>query len=295
MHKVLVVDGNAFLAAKSIVSALAKSGFKAIIAPSKSEAFKIADRFCASGLEVNASRHGKSSTLLESRKKEDCDMQKRMDEIMQAISLAVEIRDTYTSGHQRRVSELACAIAREMSLSEWEVNSIRIAGLLHDVGKMAIPADILNKPGQLNAHEFGIIKSHPEIGYYVLKMLKLPWSVTEPVLSHHERLDGSGYPQGLSGMNIILEARILVVADVVEAMSSERPYHPALGVDSALREISQGRNVLYHAEVVDTCLKLFQKGFEFEWPSIVSNIHTLAESRRSVHTTKHPVLNGLIR
>ncbi len=275
MHQALVVDDNLFFA-KGIVSALAKSGFEAIIA-----------RFCASGLEVNASRHGKSSTLLESRQKEDCDMQERMNEIVQAISL-VETRDPYSPRHQRRVSGLACAIARKMSLSEWKVNNIRIAGLLHDVGKITLPADILNKPDRLNAHEFSIIKSHPEVGYDILKMLRLPGSVNEAVLQHHERLDGSGYPRGLCGMNIILGARILAVADVVEAMSSERSYHPALGVDSALREISQGRVVLYDAEVVDTCLKLFQEGFGGEWA--VSNIHTLGGSRRPFHRAKHPVL-----
>ncbi len=268
MHKVLVVDDNLFLA-KSIVSALAKSGFEAIIARSKSEAFKIADRFSASRLEVNASRHGKSSTLLESRQKEDCDIQKRMDEIVQATSLVVETRDPYTPRHQRRVSELACAITREMSLSEREVNSIRVAGLLHDVGKITLPADILNKPDQLNAHEFGIIKSHPEIGYEILKMLKLPWSVTEAVLQHHERLNGSGYPVGLSETEIILEAKIVAVADVVDAMSSLRPYRPALGLDCVLKEISQQSDILYDSEVVDACLRLFDKN-DFALEKLIS-------------------------
>jgi len=152
-----------------------------------------------------------------------------------------------------------------MGLSEWQIEGLHITGLLHDVGKMVVPAEILSKPSRLNQPEFSIIKSHPKVGYDILEMIEFPWPVTQAILQHHERLDGSGYPDGLSGEDIILEARILSVADVVEAMSSHRPYRPALGLDSALKEISKERDVLYDPEVVDACLRLFQKkGGDFE-------------------------------
>ena len=144
-----------------------------------------------------------------------------------------------TAGHERRVANLACAIAKDMSLSEWRMKGVHISGLLHDVGKMAVPSEILSKPGRLTQSEFSIIKSHPRVGYEILEMIEFPWPVTQVILQHHERLDGSGYPDGLSGEDVILEARLLSVADVVEAMSSHRPYRPALGIDSALNEISQ--------------------------------------------------------
>jgi len=206
-----------------------------------------------------------NASLYESMQKEHSELQKAMGGIIHAMSLVVETRDPYTAGHQRRVAELACAIAREMGLSEWHIKGLHITGLLHDVGKMVVPAEILSKPGRLNQHEFSIIKSHPKVGYEILEMIEFPWPVTQTILQHHERLDGSGYPDGLSGEDIILEARILGVADVVEAMSSHRPYRPALGLDSALKEISKERGVLYHSEVVDACLRLFQKKeVEFE-------------------------------
>jgi HD-GYP domain-containing protein (c-di-GMP phosphodiesterase class II) len=146
-----------------------------------------------------------------------------------------------------------------------------MAGVIHDLGKITVPTDILNKPGRLTEHEFGIIRSHPKVGYDILKTIDFPWPVAQIVLQHHERMDGSGYPQGLSGEKIILEARILAVADVVEAMSSHRPYRPARGIDKALEEISQNKGVLYDPEVVDVCLKLFtQKGFRFEQGKIVT-------------------------
>ena len=187
------------------------------------------------------------------------ELQKTMEGIIHAMSLTIETRDPYTAGHQRRVADLACAIAKEMGLSEWHIEGIRIIGLLHDVGKLVVPAEILSKPGPINQYEFSIIKTHPEVGYEILKGIDFPWPVTQAVLQHHERLDGSGYPKGLSDTDIILEAKILGVADVVEAMSSHRPYRPALGLDSALQEITKGKGVLYDAEVVDACLRLSQK------------------------------------
>ncbi|MBM4465971.1 MAG: HD domain-containing protein [Chloroflexi bacterium] len=192
-------------------------------------------------------------------------LQRALEGTVNTLVSAIEIRDPYTGGHQRRVTQLACAIANEMGLPEEQIEGIRMAGLIHDLGKITVPAEILSKPSELTELEFGLIKMHPKIGYDVLKEMDFPWPVAQIVLQHHERVDGSGYPQGLSGEEIILEARILGVADVVEAMASHRPYRPARGIDEALEEISQGRGRLYDTEAVDACLKLFtEKGFELE-------------------------------
>jgi putative nucleotidyltransferase with HDIG domain len=147
-----------------------------------------------------------------------------MEATIEAMAMTVEIRDVYTAGHQRRVTELAVAIAKELELSEAHISGIRMAGIIHDVGKIQIPAEILSKPGKLNEMEFGMIKMHPQAGYDILKAIEFPWPVAQIVLQHHERMDGSGYPTGLSGEDIMMEARILAVADVVEAMASHRPY-----------------------------------------------------------------------
>ena len=206
-----------------------------------------------------------NARLYESIKRKHSELQKAMDGVIHAVSLVMETRDPYTAGHQRRVAELARAIAKEMGLSEWQIMGIHIAGLLHDVGKVAVPTEILSKPGKINQYEFSLIKNHCRVGYEILQRIDFPWPVTQAILQHHERLDGSGYPEGLSGEDIILEARILGVADVVEAMSSHRPYRPALGLDCALHEISQASGILYDSEVVDACLKLLKKnGPEFD-------------------------------
>ena len=192
-------------------------------------------------------------------------LKKALDGIIQAIASTVEIKDPYTAGHQLRVASLAFAIAKEMGLSEDQAEGVRVAGTIHDLGKISVPAEILSRPGQLTEIEFGIIKTHPETGYDILKDMKFPWPLAQIVLQHHEKMDGSGYPQGLSGEDILLEARILVVADVVEAMASHRPYRPAIGTDAALEEISKNKGTLYDRDVVDACLKLFnEKGFKFE-------------------------------
>lgn len=184
---------------------------------------------------------------------------------IQAMALTVETRDAYTAGHQRRVTNLARVIAKEMKLSKDQIDGIRTAGTIHDLGKIGVPAEILNKPVRLTDIEFNLIKIHSLVGYNILKQIEFPWPVAEIVLQHHERLNGSGYPRGLSDGNILLEARILGVADVVEAMASHRPYRPALGIDKALEEISQHRGVLYDPQVVNTCLKVFRKKrFKFE-------------------------------
>jgi PAS domain S-box-containing protein/putative nucleotidyltransferase with HDIG domain len=192
-------------------------------------------------------------------------LQKALEGTIHTLASAIEMRDPYTAGHQRRVTQLACAIAKEMGLAEKQIEGLRMAGLIHDIGKITIPAEILSKPGQLNDLEWGVIKAHPKVGYDILKTVEFPWPVAETVLEHHERIDGSGYPQGLSGKDILMKARILAVADVVEAMASHRPYRPARGIDKALEEISQNRDILYDPEVVDICLELLiKKGFEFE-------------------------------
>jgi PAS domain S-box-containing protein/putative nucleotidyltransferase with HDIG domain len=184
--------------------------------------------------------------------------------IVDAIAEAVEIKDPQTAGHQKRVAQLAVAIAREMDFSLNQLEGIRVAGLLHDIGKIAIPMEILNKPGALSDLEGEFIKTHCRVGFDLLKNIDFPWPVLPAILQHHERLDGSGYPAGLTDKDIILEARILGVADVVEAMICSRPYGPAQGIDKALEEIHHNTGILYDPEVVAICLKLFvEKGFSF--------------------------------
>ena len=191
-------------------------------------------------------------------------LRKALGGTIQAIALTVEAKDPYTAGHQRRVANLARAIATEMDLPKEQIDGIRMAGAIHDIGKITVPSEILSKPG-ITALEFSLIKTHPQVGYNILKEIDFPWPVAEIVLQHHERMDGSGYPQGLSDGEIMLEARILAVADVVEAMFSHRPYRPSRGLDKALEEVSQNRGILYDAQAVGACLKLFtEKGFTFE-------------------------------
>lgn len=192
-------------------------------------------------------------------------LQRTLEGTVNTLVSVIEIRSPYTAGHQRRVAQLACAIANEMGLPEKQIEGIRMAGLIHDIGKITVPAEVLSKPGPLSKLEYGLIKAHPQVGHDVLKGIEFPWPVAQIVLQHHERLDGSGYPQGLSGEDILLETRILAVADVVEAMASHRPYRPPRGLDKALKEISQNRGVLYDPKAVDACLKLFiKKGFTFK-------------------------------
>jgi PAS domain S-box-containing protein len=192
-------------------------------------------------------------------------LQRALKSIIQAIVLTSETRDPYTAGHQQRVARLACAIAQEMGLSKEKIEVISIAGNLHDIGKISVPSEILSKPGRLSEMEMGLVKTHPQVGHDILKILELPWAICPIVLQHHERMEGSGYPAGLFGKDIELEARIMAVADVVEAMASHRPYRPALGIDKALEEITQGKGRIYDADVVDACLRLFnEKGFELE-------------------------------
>lgn len=186
---------------------------------------------------------------------------------IQAVALTIEKRDPYTAGHQQRVAALAVAIGRALGLDDSRVQGIRFGGIIHDIGKIYVPAEILNRPGRLTPAEFELIKSHPLVGYDIIKGVELPWPVAEMVLQHHERLDGSGYPAGLQGEAIALEARILAVADVIEAMVSHRPYRPGRSMEEALAEISRGRGVLYDAQAVDACVRLIRdQGWRFEEP-----------------------------
>lgn len=179
---------------------------------------------------------------------------------IQALSTASEARDPYTSGHQRRVADLARAIAVEIGLATEQIDGLRMAGTIHDIGKISVPTEILSMPRKLTVLEFSLIKTHAQNGYEILKDIEFPWPIARMVLEHHEKIDGSGYPQGLTGDKLLLESRIIAVADVVEAMASHRPYRPGLGIDAALEEIAVNRGILYDAEVVATCLKLFRNG-----------------------------------
>jgi PAS domain S-box-containing protein/putative nucleotidyltransferase with HDIG domain len=196
--------------------------------------------------------------VLEQNKQHLTQMLGNLEDTVLAIAKIVEMRDPYTAGHQLRVAALAAAIARQMGLPDAQVHAIHLAGVLHDLGKIQIPAEILSKPGKLNTVEYSLIQFHPQVGYDILQGIKFPWPIAQMVLQHHERLDGSGYPQGLKGDAILLEARILAVSDVVEAISSHRPYRPALGIESALAEIEEGSGPKYDSAVVAACIKVLR-------------------------------------
>jgi PAS domain S-box-containing protein/putative nucleotidyltransferase with HDIG domain len=205
------------------------------------------------------------------RKTAEADLSKALETVtstlegtMEAVAMMSELRDPYTAGHQKMVTHLALAIGREIGLPEDSLRGLRAAGLLHDVGKVYVPSEILSKPGKLSALEMGLAKAHAGAGYDIVKAIKFPWPVDEMIHQHHERINGSGYPRGLKGDQIMLEARILAVADTVEAMMSHRPYRAALGLDKALEEISQNRGTLYDEKIVDVCVQLFrEKDFTF--------------------------------
>jgi len=192
-------------------------------------------------------------------------LQKTLEETVHALSALVEMRDPYTAGHQNRVARIARAIAQELGLSEDATQGIWVASLIHDIGKVRVPADILSRPGRLSSAEFEIIKEHPRTGYEILREIDFPWPIAEIVLQHHERINGSGYPQGLKGNEILFASRIIGVADVVEAMTYHRPYREALGLDVALDEIRGNKGILYDPDVVGACTAIFlEKGFKLD-------------------------------
>jgi HD-GYP domain-containing protein (c-di-GMP phosphodiesterase class II) len=186
-------------------------------------------------------------------------LRKSLGATINAMAATGETRDPYTAGHQRRVADLARAIATEMNLTGDQIDGIRMASMIHDVGKISIPSEILTKPTQLTDLEFNLIKTHSQSGYNILKDIDFPWPIARIVLEHHERINGSGYPNGLKGEQILLESRILAIADVVEAISSHRPYRPAHGIEVALDEITKNKGSLYDPALVDACLRLFRE------------------------------------
>ncbi|MHB8770112.1 MAG: response regulator [Syntrophales bacterium] len=215
---------------------------------------------------------GISEDITESKRSEDAlvsateRLKRALDFTVRAISTAVEVRDPYTAGHQRRVAELAKAIAVEMGLSADRIDFVSMAANIHDIGKIAVPAEILSSPRQLTAIEFSLIKLHPGKGYDILKDIEFPWPVAAVILQHHERLDGSGYPQGLKEEAILIEARIIAVADVVESMASHRPYRPSRGIEPALDEIAKNKGALYDPAVVEACERLFkEESYKLVW------------------------------
>ncbi len=190
--------------------------------------------------------------------------EKLIDSIILAMSVTVEIRDSYTAGHQKRVADLAFNIAKEMGLSDEQTKGLLMAARIHDLGKISVPAEILSMPRKLTDLEFGLIKSHPQTGYDILKDIDFSWPIARIILEHHEKYDGSGYPNGLTGANLLMESQIMTVADVVESMVSHRPYRPSLGVDAALNEIIKNSGILYNSQVVEACVKVIrEKGYEF--------------------------------
>ncbi|MBE3094090.1 MAG: response regulator [Actinobacteria bacterium] len=213
-----------------------------------------------------------SKRIMEKLEKKVLDLEKSekqvkdlFEEVILTMGKITEIKDPYTAGHQQGVSKLAVAIAKELDLPQDKVEGIRIAALLHDLGKICIPTDTLNKPSRLSEIEYGLIKDHPQAGYDILKAIDFSYPVVKIILQHHERLNGSGYPRGLKGDDILPEAKIIGVANVAGAMSSSRPYRPAHSIEEVLDEISKNKGILYDPKVVDVCLKLFkEKGFKFE-------------------------------
>lgn len=187
-----------------------------------------------------------------------------MEGTVEAMAYTIETRDPYTAGHQKRVAKLATAIAHMMDLPDDQIEGIHMAGTLHDIGKIHVPAEILNKPGKISDAEYNIIKTHSQVGFDILKSIDFPWPIAEIVLQHHERLDGSGYPQGIRKSEILLEAKILAVADTVEALATHRPYRPAFTRETALSEIKTYRGILYDENIVYACLKIFEAGFDFD-------------------------------
>jgi putative nucleotidyltransferase with HDIG domain len=214
----------------------------------------------AIGARIAAERKEAEIKLAESERK----LKKSLFNFVGSVASIVGLRDPYTAGHQLRVSELAVVMAKEIGLSEFQIEGIHLGSMIHDIGKIQIPAEILSKPGRLSDLEYQIVKQHVIAGYEIMKNGEFPWPIAQMILQHHERLDGSGYPHGLKGEEIILEARILSVADVVEAISSHRPYRPSLGIDAAFAEITSGRGVRYCPRSVDACIALFkERGFKF--------------------------------
>jgi PAS domain S-box-containing protein/putative nucleotidyltransferase with HDIG domain len=217
------------------------------------------------GMLFEGSNNGLASLRdITARKESEKALRRSIEATIQVIANTVDMRDPYTSGHQQRVTKLAVAIAKEMRLPEVQLDAIKFAAIIHDLGKVCVPSEILSKPGRLSPAEFALLKEHAQAGYNILKDIDFPWPIAQIVRQHHERIDGSGYPDGLKGEHILVEAKVIATADVVEAMTAHRPYRAALGIDAALAEIEQGKGHIYDGAAVDACLKLFRTGnFKF--------------------------------
>jgi len=225
----------------------------------------IAKPFSTEELKAKIDRIEREKQVLQELRTANKVLRTTLDDTIDALVSLLEMRDPYTAGHQHRVAGLACAMAEEMGLPDSVIDTIGMAGRVHDIGKISVPSEILSKPSRLNENEMNLIKDHSNVGFAILNKVRFQSPIAEIVRQHHERMNGSGYPEGLSGQDILPEARIISVADVVEAISSHRPYRPALGVDKALEEIAKSRGVLYDSDVVDACLRLFtKKGYKFQ-------------------------------
>ena len=255
-------DGSgAILGRAREVEALRKDGSEFPVELSVS-ALRLRDRWHAIGILRDITARRAAAQALHSS---EARLQRAQLDIIQAVALTVEKRDPYTAGHQQKVARLAAAIAHELGWPAERIEGLRLGAAIHDIGKVYVPAEILNRPGALSEVERAFIRTHPQVGYDILKDIEFPWPVAQMVVQHHERLDGSGYPQGLADGRIIDEARVLAVADVVESMASHRPYRPAKGLDAALAEITAERGRLFEPAAVDACLRLFrERGFRFE-------------------------------
>ncbi|RLC55909.1 MAG: PAS sensor protein [Candidatus Cloacimonadota bacterium] len=284
----LIYDGaeskrNALLAKKIIVST--KKGTECELRQITKDRKKLWSRMTLSprfddngevtgilGIGIDITKHKESEHHLRETMKK---LKQTLTGIIHATELIIETRDPYTAGHQRRVALLAKTIAEHMKLSEQQVEGIYMVGMIHDVGKISIPAEILSMPRRLTPAEFNLIKNHPQAGFDILKNIDFPWPIADIILQHHERIDGTGYPKGLSGKDISLEAKILMVSDVVEAMASHRPYRAAFGIERALGEIKQNSGILYDPDVVDSCIEVFEnEKYRFENNESISPLLT---------------------
>jgi putative nucleotidyltransferase with HDIG domain len=213
--------------------------------------------------------------ILGLKKERDVALNSHRETLLNAIEafvITMKKRDPYTAGHQQRVTELAVAIGENMGLDKNRIEGLRLGAMIHDIGKINVPGEILNRPGRITKHEFEIIKPHSQLGYEIIQGLNFPWPIEKMILQHHERIDGTGYPKGLMGDEIITEAKIIAVADVVEAISSHRPYRVALGIQAALAEIKNRKGSSFDSSIVDICVGLFEKK-EFHW----KNSHSFLE------------------
>lgn len=247
------------------VKALAMGAYGYIIKPFKVNEIVINISNALRRQQLEAEQKARHDNLEQLVAKRTSELNQALHGVVLTVAKTVEFRDPYTAGHQRRVGELARGLALELGCSREQSKGIYLAGLIHDLGKVAVPAEILTKPSKLSDIEFSLIKTHPQVGYDILKDITFPWPIADMVRQHHERLDGSGYPQGLTDKDILFESKILAIADVVEAMYSHRPYRPGWGLDQALDQVDKNKGILFHPQVVDGCLSLFrEKGFSLD-------------------------------